>query len=63
MESTVEIGLRRWLSRLQAAEYLDLSPSQLDNLIKDGRIQVARVGRRILVDRLWLDSRLAAGGI
>ena len=54
---------RRWLTRREASEYLTLSPSQFDNLVRAGRIQIARVGRRILVDRLWLDDRLAAGGL
>jgi excisionase family DNA binding protein len=63
MNAICETTSRRWLTRLQAAEYLTLSPSQFDNLCKAGRIQIARVGRRILVDRLWLDDRLASGGL
>lgn len=62
-ETSMELLSQRWLTRAEAAGYLKLCEAHLDKLIKEGRLPVARLGRRILIDRLEIDRRLMAGGV
>jgi predicted DNA-binding transcriptional regulator AlpA len=46
----------RGLSRREAAEYIGISPSLFDELVRDGRMpQPKRVNARVLWDRRQLD--------
>jgi excisionase family DNA binding protein len=48
---------RRGLSRVEAAQYLGISPSKFDELRKDGRIGPAKIiGTRKLFDVEMLDQ-------
>jgi predicted DNA-binding transcriptional regulator AlpA len=51
----------RGLSRVQAAEYIGLSPTKFDELVCDGRMpKPAHCGRRLLWDRRQIDRALDA---
>jgi hypothetical protein len=51
----------RGLSRVQAAEYIGVSPTKFDELVKDGRMPPAkRIDARTVWDRLQLDIAFAA---
>jgi predicted DNA-binding transcriptional regulator AlpA len=51
----------RGLSRAQAAAYIGVSVSLLDEMVKDGRMpQPIRINARVLWDRLQLDEAFAA---
>lgn len=51
---------QRWLSTRQAASYLGLSPSTLNNdrITRMIGVPFSRMGRRVLYDRLALDDFL-----
>ena len=52
---------RRWLSVASAAEYSDLSTESVRRLIASGKLAAHRPVRgKILIDRLQLDSLIAA---
>jgi len=54
-------ALPRGLSRLQAAEYVGLSPAKFDELVKEGKMpSPKRVGSRVLWDRLKVDEAFNA---
>lgn len=46
---------RRLFSRTQAAEYLSKSLSEIDRLIKSGRVIAKKDGRRTVIERRELD--------
>ena len=47
----------RGLSRVRAADYLGISPSLFDDMVKDGRMpQPKRINSRIVWDRRRLDD-------
>lgn len=51
----------RGLSRVQAAEYIGISPSKFDELVRDGRMPRAkRIDGRTVWDRLQLDHAFSA---
>jgi len=51
----------RGLSRVQAAEYVGVSPTKFDELVRDGRMpSPKRIDGRVIFDRLRLDSAFAA---
>ena len=51
----------RGLSRVQAAEYIGVSPTKFDEMVKDGRMPSAkRIDARTVWDRLQLDIAFAA---
>jgi predicted DNA-binding transcriptional regulator AlpA len=51
----------RGLSRIQAAHYIGLSPSKLDQLVRDGRMpRPIRIDGRIIWDRIKLDAAFEA---
>ena len=54
---------QRWLTRREAAAYLRACEGMIDKLIREGRLPVAKLGRRVLIDRLEVDKRLATGGL
>lgn len=62
-ENSMDLLSQRWLTRREAAAYLKLCEAMLDKLIREGRLPVAKLGRRVLIDRLEIDRRLAAGGL
>ena len=39
----------RWVSKAEAAEELEISPSTLDRMIRRGEVEVRREGRRVYV--------------
>ena len=46
---------------LEAAEYIGVSPTKFDEMIKDGRMpKPKRIDARVVWDRLTLDSAFAA---
>ena len=47
------------LKRDEAAEALSLSVKTLDRLIKDGRLQAVRIGRRVAVPTSSLEAYIA----
>jgi hypothetical protein len=50
----------RGLSRVVAAEYIGVSPTKFDEMVKDGRMpQPKRVDGRVIWDRLSLDCAFA----
>jgi hypothetical protein len=52
---------RRGLSRIEAAMYLGVSPSKFDELVRDGRMPVAkRIDSRKVWDVLQLDLAFEA---
>lgn len=54
-------SLPRGLSRVQAAEYVGVSPTKFDDLVKGGQMpKPKRIGARVIWDRLALDSAFAA---
>ncbi len=61
-ESVLPAGvLPRGLSRVQAAEYIGVSPTKFDQMIKDGRMpKPKRIDGRTVWDRLKLDEAFAA---
>ncbi len=61
--SSADLLTQRWLTRREAARYLRACEGMIDKLIKSGRLPVAKLGRRVLIDRLEIDRRLAAGGL
>jgi predicted DNA-binding transcriptional regulator AlpA len=51
----------RGLSRVQAAQYIGVSPSLFDQMVKDGRMPPpVRVNTRTVWDRLRLDEAFVA---
>jgi predicted DNA-binding transcriptional regulator AlpA len=51
----------RGLSRVQAAEYVGVSPTKFDELVADGRMpRPKRIDARRVWDRLALDESIAA---
>lgn len=62
-ENSMDLLSQRWLTRKEAAAYLKLCPAMLDKVVREGRLPVAKLGRRVLIDRLEIDRRLAAGGL
>ena len=52
----------RWLTVDQAADYLGTTAKAIRRRIDRGRLQVARDGRRVYVDRQALDEAFAAKG-
>ena len=58
--SALPVGtLPRGLSRIQASEYVGVSPTKFDQLVADGRMpHPARLDGRVLWDRLALDRAL-----
>jgi len=51
----------RGLSRVQAAEYVGISPTKFDELVKDGRMPLPkRIDARAVWDRVQLDNAFAA---
>jgi predicted DNA-binding transcriptional regulator AlpA len=51
----------RGLSRLQASEYIGVSPSKFDEMVRDGRMpKPKRVDARTIWDRNQLDEHFAA---
>lgn len=54
---------QRWLSRKEAAAYLRICEVLLDKLIKSGRLPAGKIGRRVIIDRLEIDRRVACGGL
>jgi excisionase family DNA binding protein len=61
--SSADLLAQRWLTRREAASYLRICEVMLDRIIKQGRLPVAKLGRRVLIDRLEIDKRLATGGL
>jgi predicted DNA-binding transcriptional regulator AlpA len=54
-------SLPRGLCRLQAAEYVGVSPTKFDEMVKDGRMPgPKRIDSRVVWDRLLLDSAFAS---
>ncbi len=51
-----EVMEQRLLSIEQAAAYLGISPRSVRSYIKEGHLQVVRLGRRVLLDRERLDE-------
>jgi predicted DNA-binding transcriptional regulator AlpA len=51
--------MSRGLSRVQAAEYIGVSPTLFDRMVADRRMpKPARCGRRVLWDRRQIDRAL-----
>ena len=51
----------RGLSRVQAAEYIGVSPTKFDELVKDGRMpRPKHVDARTIWDRVQLDEAFSA---
>jgi predicted DNA-binding transcriptional regulator AlpA len=51
----------RGLSRTQAAEYIGVSPSLFDEMVKDGRMpEPMRINARTVWDRVKLDQAFVA---
>jgi hypothetical protein len=51
----------RGLCRVQAAEYIGVSPTKFDEMIKDGRMpKPKRIDARVVWDQLTLDLAFAA---
>lgn len=51
----------RGLCRVQAAQYMGVSPGTFDNMVEDGRMPVPkRIGARKVWDRLALDIAFVA---
>lgn len=51
----------RGLSRVQAAEYVGVSPTKFDELVKDGRMpRPKQVDARTIWDRVQLDEAFSA---
>ena len=51
----------RGLSRIQAAEYIGISPSLFDEMVRDGRMPTpAKLNTRTVWDRLKLDAAFSA---
>jgi predicted DNA-binding transcriptional regulator AlpA len=49
----------RGLSRIQAAEYVGVSPSLFDQVVRDGRMPLPkRINSRVVWDRLRLDQAI-----
>jgi excisionase family DNA binding protein len=44
-----DVSMTEFLSRTEAAEQLRVSPRSIDKLIKTGRLDAVRVGRRVLI--------------
>ena len=61
--SAVELLSQRWLTRREVANYLKACEGFVDKLIREKRLPVVRLGRRVLIDRLEIDRRLATGGL
>jgi excisionase family DNA binding protein len=61
--SLAELQSQRWLTRREVATYLRASQGTVDKLLREGRLPVAKLGRRVLIDRLEVDKRLATGGL
>lgn len=61
-ETTLPPGcLPRGLSRVQAAEYVGVSPTLFDEMVRDHRMpQAKRINGRVVWDRLRLDEAFAA---
>lgn len=54
-------SLPRGLGRVQSAEYIGISPTKFDELVKDGRMpKPKRIDARVIWDRLQLDAAFAA---
>jgi len=52
---------KRGLSRVEAAEYVGVSPTTFDQMVADGRMpKPKRIGRRVIWDRHQLDLDFAA---
>lgn len=52
---------RRGLSRVEAADYLSISPSLFDRLVEDGRMPAPKeIERRLVWDRVALDAAFEA---
>jgi excisionase family DNA binding protein len=60
--SSAELQSQRWLTRREVATYLRASQGTVDKLLREGRLPVARLGKRILVDRLEVDRLLVTSG-
>jgi predicted DNA-binding transcriptional regulator AlpA len=51
----------RGLSREEAAEYIGVSPSLFDNMVKDGRMpSPTRINSRVVWDRFKVDAAFEA---
>lgn len=55
-----EAELGRYLNRRDAAKYLGVSVRKLDQWVCEGRLPAIRADRRVLVDRMDLDSLYAS---
>lgn len=53
----------RWMSVPQAAEYLRVSVFTIYRATKKGKIPHARVGARVLIDKIALDAMLEKNSI
>ena len=54
-------SLPRGLCRVQASEYIGVSPTKFDEMVKDGRMPLPkRIDARVIWDRLMLDTAFAA---
>jgi excisionase family DNA binding protein len=54
-------ALGKYISRVHAAEKLDCSAQLLDRLIREGRLPVRRLGRKVLINEQELNRLLEAG--
>ena len=45
-----------YLTTPEAAEYLRMHPKTLERLARAGEVRYARIGRRYLFKRTWLDE-------
>lgn len=51
---------RRWISPKEAGEYLSLHPQTIYQLVYEGKLPVARIGRTVRVDLRALEAQLEA---
>ena len=49
-----------WLSRVQAAQYANVSVATIDRAIKAGRLRAKKPDGRVLIHRTWVDKWVAA---
>lgn len=54
----VPFDANRWMTRKQAAQYLNMSMSGLDNWAKSGRLIPHKDGRFVRYDKLAIDERM-----
>jgi excisionase family DNA binding protein len=51
---------RRWISPREAAELLGIHPMTVYDLVNRGELPAARLGRKVLIDRVRLEAQLEA---